>query len=187
MPPCGLGVKNTAEISFIIISKVQVFVKGIFQNCTNFFGHTAFEVISVKFWKKTMLFALGGAAYMGIEVLWRGWSHGSMFLAGGISFLAIGHLDEIDPRLPLPARAFAGAAIITTAELAAGLLFNRSYTVWDYRAMPLNFHGQICLPFTLLWIPMSLFALWAYGLLSRSIDRHLGENRRVSRWDWLPG
>ena len=32
--------------------------------------------------------------------------------------------------------------------------------VWDYSMMPLNFNGQICLPFTFLW-----FALSAVGVL----------------------
>mgnify|MGYP007039094459 CR=1 FL=1 len=34
--------------------------------------------------------------------------------------------------------------IITTVELAAGLIFNRDYAVWDYRGIPGNFCGQIC-------------------------------------------
>ena len=105
--------------------------------------------------RKTLLFYLGGCAYLGLELLWRGWSHGSMFLAGGICFLLIGHLNEVEPRLPLWGQALAGAGIITMVELAFGLAVNRDFAVWDYRGMPLNFLGQICLPFTLLWIPVS--------------------------------
>ena len=44
----------------------------------------------MKFWKQAMLFYLGGCAYMGLELLWRGRSHGSMFLLGGFCFLLIG-------------------------------------------------------------------------------------------------
>ena len=47
----------------------------------------------------------------------------------------------------------------------AGLLINRDYSVWDYRQMPLNFLGQICLPFSLLWIPVSLGAMMLYRLV----------------------
>ena len=55
----------------------------------------------MKIWRKSILFYLGGSAYMGLELLWRGRSHGSMFLAGGLCFLLIGHLGEVRPRLPL--------------------------------------------------------------------------------------
>lgn len=116
----------------------------------------------MRFWKNVMLFLLGGLGYMGLECLWRGWSHGSMFLAGGSCFLLLGKLDRTQPRLPLPARALMGSLIITSVELLAGLLFNRGYRVWDYRNMPLNFYGQICLPFTVLWIPVSLGAMALY-------------------------
>ena len=121
------------------------------------------------FWKRCLLFALGGYAYMGLELLWRGWSHGSMFLAGGLCFLLLGQLNRMQPRLPLLLRALAGAGIITMVEYAAGLLINRDYAVWDYRALPLNYHGQICFSFCLLWIPVALGAMTAYDILDRKI------------------
>ena len=83
-----------------------------------------------------------------------------MFLAGGIGFLLLGRLTK--DRLPPWAEVLIGAGIITMIELAAGLLFNREYTVWDYRDAPLNLWGQICLPFTLLWMSVSGFAMWVY-------------------------
>lgn len=125
----------------------------------------------MKFWKQCVLFYLGGSAYMGMEVLYRGWSHGSMFLAGGLSFLLIGWLGHCRPLLPLPVRLLFGALIITTVELGMGLLVNRGYTVWDYRDQPLNFHGQICLGFSLLWIPVSLAATVLYDRIERRLQR----------------
>lgn len=127
----------------------------------------------MKTWRKCVLFYLGGSAYMGLELLWRGRSHGSMFLAGGLCFLLIGHLNKVRPRLPLPLRCLAGAGIVTMVELGAGLLFNRGYQVWDYRDQPLNFHGQICPLFTILWIPVSLAAIWLYGLLDLRLEKKI--------------
>lgn len=112
-------------------------------------------------------FLLGGFGYVGLELLWRGRSHYSMFLAGGICFLLLGRLNRVSPRLPMPLRCIAGALVITTVELAAGLLFNRQYQVWDYRDAPYNFMGQICLPFSLLWIPVSFGAFLLHRLLTR--------------------
>ena len=90
-----------------------------------------------------------------------------MFLAGGSCFLLLGKLSGTT--LPLPLRALAGAGIITTVEYAAGLLFNRNYTVWDYRDQPLNVHGQICLPFCLLWLPIGLGGMVLYRVLDNAL------------------
>ena len=125
----------------------------------------------MKIWKKTMLFYLGGCAYMGLELLWRGRSHGSMFVAGGTCFLLIGHLNHVRPRLPLPLRAVAGAGIVTMVELGIGLLCNRNFEVWDYRDRTGNFLGQICPMFTALWIPVSLLARGLHEVLSNRMDR----------------
>ena len=124
----------------------------------------------MKIWKCALRFYVGGAAYLVLELLFRGRSYGSMFLAGGVCFLLIGHLGEVEPRLPLLPRALVGSGIVTMVELAAGMLVNRGYEVWDYRDVPLNFMGQICAPFTLLWIPVSLLAIWLYGWVERQLD-----------------
>ena len=102
---------------------------------------------------------------MGLEFVWRGRSHYSMFLTGGVCFLLLGAISRRAERLLLPVRVLAGAGIITAAELIAGLLFNRDYSVWDYRHMPMNFLGQICLLYSLLWIPVSFLAMDLYGRL----------------------
>ena len=125
----------------------------------------------MKIWKQAVLFYLGGCAYMGLELLWRGRSHGSMFIAGGTCFLLIGQLNQVQPRLPLPLRAVTGAGIVTMVELGMGLLCNRNFEVWDYRERAGNFLGQICPAFTVLWIPVSLMALGLHTLLNRRMDR----------------
>ena len=92
-----------------------------------------------------------------------------MFFAGGTCFLLLGKLRRVGNAISLPVRALLGAGIITLVEYTAGLLVNRNYTVWDYRNMPLHLHGQICLPFSLLWLPISLFAMYLYRLLDKKI------------------
>lgn len=108
-------------------------------------------------------FLLGGTAYVALEMLWRGRSHGSMFLAGGICFLLLGKLEQRCAGMSAFRRALAGAGIITAVELLFGFLFNRSYQVWDYRGQWGNFRGQICPLFSLLWIG----AAWLGGRLYR--------------------
>ena len=92
-----------------------------------------------------------------------------MFFAGVSCFLLLGKLKTLRSRLNLPLRGIVGAFIITMVELTTGLLFNRNYRVWDYRHLPLNFRGQICLPFFLLWIPLSLGAMGLYRLINSAL------------------
>ena len=67
--------------------------------------------------RKTILFLTGGCGYVGVEYLWRGWSHGSMFLAGGSCFLLLGAASKrLRHRSPV-VRAIAGSTIITAVEL----------------------------------------------------------------------
>jgi len=124
----------------------------------------------LKIWKNCLLFYTGGTVYLSLELLYRGRSHGSMFLAGGLCFLLIGHLNRVEPKLPLPLRALVGALIVTMVELGAGMVFNRQYQVWDYRDQPGNFMGQICPLFTALWIPLSLAAALLFERMDRGIE-----------------
>lgn len=127
----------------------------------------------VLIWKLCFLFYLGGMCYGGLELLWRGFTHWSMFVLGGICFVLVGNLKRLRPGKRLPARLTEAALLITLLELGCGLLVNRSYRVWDYRNMPLNVFGQICLPFTLLWIPVSFVAMVLYDRTNRGISRYL--------------
>ena len=118
--------------------------------------------------KKTALWTIGGGVYVGLELLWRGRSHISMFAAGGLCFLLLGKLRHLPGRLVL------GPAVITAVELVTGLLVNRDYAVWDYRSVPGNFLGQICPVYTLLWLPLSLAAMVLYAAVERVLDRITG-------------
>ena len=115
--------------------------------------------------QKVLFFCFGGGLYTLLELLWRGRSHISMFLLGGSCFLMLGQLRHL--RLPLWSKTLLGGAGITVGELLTGLLVNRNYAVWDYRKMPLNFLGQICLCFSLLWLPLSLLGMRIYGLTEK--------------------
>ena len=93
-----------------------------------------------------------------------------MFVAGGSAFLLLGQLQRLRPRPPLPIRALMGAGIITMVEYGAGLLFNRNYTVWDYRGQPFNLHGQVCLGYFFLWIPVAIAAMLLYDKTANTLN-----------------
>ena len=117
--------------------------------------------------KKTLLFGLGGSAYVGLEYLYRGRSHISMFGAGGVCFLLLGQVGRM--RWPMPVRAGVGAGIITAVELATGLLFNRDHQVWDYREQWGNYRGQICPAFTAVWFPVAALGMGLYALAEKRL------------------
>lgn len=115
-----------------------------------------------KIWKLFLLFLCGGLSYILIELLFRGHSHPSMFLLGGIVFVEIGGLNEVCRcNMSLLLQGLIGSGIITLSEFFFGLLLNiwLKMGVWDYSHMPLNLWGQICLPFSIAWIFVAIIAV----------------------------
>ena len=101
-----------------------------------------------------VLWAVGGCIYYGIEVLFRGFSHISMFMLGGLCmqfFTWQGRLTEWQDALP---RQITRCTIfVVSMEFITGIIVNKWYhlAVWDYSDMPLQLWGQICLPFALIF------------------------------------
>lgn len=107
-----------------------------------------------------LLFLIGGSVYTLLEVLWKGQSHWTMFLLGGICFVIMGLLNEY--KIPwhwcLLRQAVVSACIITVFEFFTGCVVNLwlGWNVWDYSSLPFNILGQVCLYFFLLWILLSM-------------------------------
>ncbi len=116
------------------------------------------------------LFMVGGFVYTVMEILWDSSTHYSMFILGGISLILIGLLNE-KKKMSILKQALVGGAIITILELVTGLLINSDYTIWDYRSMPFNFMGQICLLFSAIWCLVSIFAVWLDDHLREKVER----------------
>lgn len=109
-----------------------------------------------------MLFLLGGAIYYIIEIGFRGYSHISMFILGGILFILIGMINEILPwDLLFWWQLLIGDIIVLIGEFCTGLIVNvwLGLDVWDYSNMPFNIMGQVCLPFALLFLPVIVVAI----------------------------
>ncbi|MBR2447477.1 MAG: hypothetical protein IKB29_00680 [Clostridia bacterium] len=105
-----------------------------------------------------LMFPIGALGYGLIEILWRGYTHFSMLLAGGICFVTFAKIGEKFKQKTLLARAVIGSAFVTAIELIFGIIFNiiLKKDVWDYSKMPFNFKGQICLLYSLFWIVLGL-------------------------------
>lgn len=118
--------------------------------------------MSKRVYQAVLLGCLGGGVYMLIELLWRGHTHWTMGALGGVLFVLIGLLNERLPwEMPLALQAVVGAGLVTLAELAAGVILNLwlGLGIWDYSGLPFNLWGQICLPYSLLWVPLAMGAV----------------------------
>jgi len=106
----------------------------------------------------SIMFLTSGFLYCGLEILARGFSHFSMFLAGGTCFLLIGAVQHIlGNSASILSQMFFCGIMITLVELVFGMVVNRHLhlNVWDYSSQQYNFQGQICLLYSNLWFLLS--------------------------------
>ena len=111
--------------------------------------------------KEFIIFLIFGLIYIIIELLYRGHTHYSMFIVGGICGVLIGLINDNTPDMPLLPQCVLGAVIITVIELLTGLFLNvyLGLNVWDYSNQPFNFMGQICPQFCIIWCILSILVI----------------------------
>lgn len=103
------------------------------------------------------VFGIGAVGYGLLEILWRGRTHWSMLLAGGLSFLGLSKISQLFKKASLLKKALMGCGFITTVEYVFGLIFNviLKRKVWDYSKMPFNIGGQVCALYSFFWLVLS--------------------------------
>lgn len=117
-----------------------------------------------RFVKELYIFAFGGGAYYILELLFRGYSHYSMFCVGGLCVLFLYKINGWFADIPLVLRALIGAVTISLTEFISGCILNiwLDMNIWNYSAQPLNIFGQVCLLFTFFWFILSGVTLTAF-------------------------
>ena len=145
--------------------------------------------------KYVILWAVGGLLYITLELLWRGYSHWTMFILGGLCFIGLGLINEVLPwSMPLWQQVIIGACIVIVLEFATGCVVNQwlGWNVWDYSNMPGNILGQICPQYFVLWIPVSLAGIvlddcLRYRWWGEDPPRYnVGITRSCPKIIWLP-
>lgn len=118
------------------------------------------------------VFLVGAAGYSVLEVLWRGYTHWTMMVTGGVCLSFIYFLNLwIDAGVLV--KAFLGCIIITLIELLVGVVVNIHFkwNVWDYSALPFNIKGQVCLLYSVLWFLLSIPVVKICDLLKILLEK----------------
>ncbi len=132
--------------------------------------------------KEAITVTLSGAAiYSVIEIIWRGFTHWTMAIAGGVSFLFIHIVNIRTERKSLFKKCAAGSGIITTIEFVTGVLVNKvfSLNVWDYSNRPFNIMGQICPLYSILWFFLTIPAVFLSGFINEKFKIRRKEKSRA--------
>ena len=117
------------------------------------------------------LITIGGTLYYTIELMFRGFSHWSMFVLGGICFLYFWCQSRCND--PMWLQVIRCTLFVISGEFITGIIVNKwlNWAVWDYSSQPYNVFGQICLPFAVFFSGLCAIGIvfggnlmhWLYG------------------------
>lgn len=122
------------------------------------------------FFMQIFIFIFGGLFYGLIEIAFRGFTHWSMLIAGGICCIIL-YLIAARTAWPLWQKCILGGMAITTVEFIVGIIVNVAlgWSVWDYSNIPMNFMGQICPLFSLIWTALSVPAIFIFSAADKFV------------------
>ena len=111
--------------------------------------------------KNIIIFLIFGISYYLLEILWRGYSHWTMIIVGGLCGLLIGLINEITPKINTILQMLLGSVIVTIIEFVTGYIINikLDLNIWDYSNLRFNILGQISLLFSMLWFFLSYIVI----------------------------
>ncbi len=126
----------------------------------------------MKIFRMAVLTLIGGLIYIIVEIMFRGYTHWTMLVVGGICGCLVGELDDLIPwEMPFVAQCILGGLVITAVEFASGCIINiwLGWDVWDYSNLPLNLLGQVCAGFTFLWVLACAVWIPVYDYINYSL------------------
>lgn len=120
------------------------------------------------------IWAFGGTIYYTFEMFFRGFSHWTMFVLGGIcAAFCVWQGLMLKWREPLWIQIVRCTIFVVAGEFITGIIVNKwlGWQVWDYTDQPFQLFGQICIPFTIIFSGLCAFGIiiggyflhWFYG------------------------
>lgn len=104
-------------------------------------------------------------------MLWDWWLHpfpaegiAGIMIALGLNPLRKKLLDVFGGRVaPALVLSFLATQVVCTSiDYLTGITANRNYELWDYRDMPFNFQGQVCLQNSLVYSAAATLVTWTF-------------------------
>jgi hypothetical protein len=120
--------------------------------------------------KFLLLFVLGAIGYGSIEMIWRGRTHWTMMIAGGLCFILFSMVAELFRGHSAILKATVCAVGVTAIEFIFGVIFNLwlRMGIWDYSDRTFNILGQVCPFFTVLWAGIALAFLPLADMINKN-------------------
>ncbi len=118
----------------------------------------------------SFIFIIGAIGYGSIELLWRGHTHWTMVLLGGVCLYTI-YLISSRMKDSLIKKALMCTFAVTALEFVTGCIVNirLGWDVWDYSSLPFNLMGQICPAFSIMWLGLCLPCILLSKLIYKTI------------------
>ena len=116
---------------------------------------------------------VGSAGYSLLEILWRGFTHWTMAVTGGLCFFLLYRLNLRRPREGVLRKCLRGPFAVTAVEFLVGCVVNRllKWQVWDYSGRFGNLLGQVCPLYTGLWFLLCIPVYGLAGLVRKLLAR----------------
>lgn len=117
----------------------------------------------IQIFKYIFLFVVGGRIYFCCEIMFRGYSHWTMFALGGICFIFAGLQNEVVSwEYPFWRQLAETEIFVLVSEFITGCIVNLwlKWNVWDYSNLPGNILGQTSWQFALLFLPLCAIAIF---------------------------
>lgn len=116
---------------------------------------------------------VGSAGYSLLEILWRGFTHWTMAVTGGLCFFLLYRLNLRCPREGVLRKCLRGTFAVTAVEFLVGCVVNRllKWQVWDYSGRFGNLLGQVCPLYTGLWFLLCIPVYGLAGLVRKLLAR----------------
>ena len=85
-----------------------------------------FRILKLIITRNLIIFGIGGLLYYLVEILYRGYSHYTMIILGGLCFMVIGSLNEniFKWDMSIISQMFLSSIFISVLELIFGYILN---------------------------------------------------------------
>ena len=129
--------------------------------------------------KEVLIVVIMGCVYTNIEMIFRGHTHPSMIIVGGLCGAFAGIINDITPKMKMYKQCILSAVFITLIEYISGYILNikLELEIWNYTNLKYNLNGQISLLFSFIWIFLSYFAIKFDDMLKNDLCRRKNIDR----------